>query len=170
MVACAIGTIKLSSVPDGWFGLVRLFRLKPSHKEKMAHHTGYRRFKKNPWDLIPDGQRKEPVKPKQFLSNLGKAIRQARRQKTMTQEDLAELAGVNPKYLGEVELGKANPTVLFLLKVSSPLGLEVTDIFFGCETAGREDVLIYGEIMGLVRKLRQPDLQKLHRVLKVIVE
>jgi transcriptional regulator with XRE-family HTH domain len=136
----------------------------------MAHHTGYRRFKKNPWDLISDGQRNEPVKPKQFLSNLGKAIRQARRHKKMTQEDLAELAGVNPKHLGEVELGKANPTVLFLLKLASALGLEMSNLFFGCETTGRDDALIYGEIMGLVRKLRQPDLQKLHKVLKVIVE
>jgi transcriptional regulator with XRE-family HTH domain len=136
----------------------------------MTHHTGYRRFKKNPWDLIPDGQRKEPVKPKQFLSNLGKAIRQARRQKRMTQEDVAELAGVNPKHLGEVELGKANPTVVFLLKVSSPLGVEMPDLFIGSQSLQAEDALIHGEIMPLLRKLNKSNLQKLHDVLKLIVE
>ena len=136
----------------------------------MTRHTGHRRVKKNPWNLIPNGQQKELVKPKQFLSNLGKAIRQARRQKKMTQEDLAELAGVNPKHLGEVELGKANPTVLFLLKLASALGLETSDLLFGCEVTGRDDALIYTEIVGLVRKLPQPELRRLHKVLKVILE
>lgn len=136
----------------------------------MTHHTGYKRFKQNPWDLIPEGQWKIPVKPEQFLSNLGKTIRQTRRTKKMTQEDLAELAGVNAKYLGEVELGKANPTVLFLLKVAGALGMEMTDLFLGSQSPRREDALIYGEIMGFVRKLGERDLQKLHKVLKVILE
>lgn len=69
-----------------------------------------------------------------------------------------------------MELGKANPTVVFLLKVFSPLGLEMSDLFFGCEGTGRDNALIYGESMALVRKLDQPKLQKLHKVLKVIVE
>lgn len=136
----------------------------------MTHHTGYRRFKKNPWDLIPETQWKIPVKPEQFLSNLGKTIRQARRTKKMTQEDLAELAGVNAKYLGEVELGKANPTVVFLLKLSSVLGLEMPDLFFSSQNLRAEDAFTYAEIMPLLRKFKQSDLQKIHSVLKVVAE
>jgi transcriptional regulator with XRE-family HTH domain len=136
----------------------------------MTHHTGHRRWNKSLWQAIQQRQGKESLDPEQFRRNLGQMIRRLRREKRLTQEDLAELASVNAKYLGDVELGKANPTLLILLKVSSALGLEMSDLLFGCESPGRDDALVYGEIMGLVRKLRQPDLQKFHKVLRVIVE
>ena len=108
--------------------------------------------------------------PEQFRRSLGQMIRRLRREKRLTQEVLAELASVNAKHLGEVEQGKANPTVGILLKLASGLELEMSELFLGSESTGRDDALIYGEIMALVRRLNQPDLQRLHKVLKVIVE
>ena len=136
----------------------------------MSPQVGYRRFKKNPWDLIPEGRQREPVKPEEVLRNLGKTVRQLRRQRKMTQEDLAEIAGVNVKHLGEVERGKGNPTLQFLLKVSSALQVGLLSLFFDGPTPEPEDAVHYEEIMTLVRRLDQPDLQKLHKVLKAIVE
>ncbi len=46
-----------------------------------------------------------PADNEELLRTLGQAIRQARKSKGMTQEDLGELAGVNAKYLGELALG-----------------------------------------------------------------
>ena len=136
----------------------------------MSLHAGYRRFKTNPWDLIPEGERREPVKPNYLLAKLGKAIRQTRKQRQMTQEDLAELARVNTKHLGEVESGKANPTVLLLLKISSALHVELLSFFCDGPIPDPEATRCYEEIIALIRKLDQPDLKKLHKVLKVIVE
>lgn len=136
----------------------------------MAHHTGYKRFNKSIWDVISKRQENEPLDHGRFLRNLGQIIRQARRQKNLTQEDLGELAGVNGKYLGEVELGKANPTVLFLMKVSSILALEMGDLFLRCQGLREEDVLIFGDIITTLRKLDQQNLQKIHKLIKVIVE
>lgn len=136
----------------------------------MTHHTGYRRFKTSIQNIIGERQRIEPLDHAQFLRNLGQIIRQTRRQKKLTQEDLGELAGVNAKYLGEVELGKANPTVVFLAKVSSVLALEMSDLFLGCQSPREEDVLILGEIMAILRGLDQQNLQKIHKVIKLIVE
>ena len=37
--------------------------------------------------------------------DLGLKIRQLRRQKSMTQEQLAEMAGISPSFLGHIERG-----------------------------------------------------------------
>ena len=87
----------------------------------------------------------------------------------MTQEDLSELAAVNAKYLGEVELGKTNPTIVFLLKLSWAMGMGMVDLFSPPQssTEGRTS---HAEIIGLLTKLDSADLHKLHKILEVIVE
>lgn len=111
-----------------------------------------------------------PADHEHFVRNLGQVVRKARRTKKMTQEDLSELAGVNAKYLGEVELGKTNPTIVFLLKLSWALGMEMTDLIFAAQHSRSEESFIYAEIIPLLRRLDFSDLQKLHNVLKLILE
>jgi transcriptional regulator with XRE-family HTH domain len=106
----------------------------------------------------------------QFLRNLGQVIRQARKSKKMTQGDLSELSGMNAKYLGEIELGKTNPTIVFLLRLAWALGLEIVDIFPVAHDSGREGALIYFDIVALLRKLDRPDLHKLYKVLQLFVD
>ncbi len=106
----------------------------------------------------------------QFLRNLGQVIRQARKSKKITQEDLSEQSGVNAKYLGEIELGKTNPTIVVLLKLVGALGLEIVDVFPGVYDSGEQGTLIHSEILALLRKLEHHDLHKLHKVLQLLVE
>lgn len=47
----------------------------------------------------------------------------------MTQEKLAELAGLNYKYIGRVELGKADPGADVLVRLARALAVPVGDIF-----------------------------------------
>lgn len=47
----------------------------------------------------------------------------------MTQEKLAELAGLNYKYVGRVELGKADPGADVLVRLARALSVSVGDIF-----------------------------------------
>ncbi len=136
----------------------------------MSGNTRHKRFKKNPWNLIGNDQTSMPAEHEDFLRRLGQVIRQARKSKKMTQEDLSELSGVNAKYLGEIELGKTNPTIVFLLKLTWALGLEIVDIFPVTHDSGQEGGLIYFDIVALLRKLDRPDLHKLYKVLQLFVE
>jgi transcriptional regulator with XRE-family HTH domain len=88
----------------------------------------------------------------------------------MTQEDLSEQSGVNAKYLGEIELGKTNPTIVVLRKLAGALGLELVDVLPAVYDSGEGKTLIHSEIVALLRKLERPDLQKLHKVLQLLVE
>jgi transcriptional regulator with XRE-family HTH domain len=110
-----------------------------------------------------------PADHEDFLRSLGQVIRQARKSKKMTQEDLSEIARVNAKYLGEVELSKTNPNITFLIKLSCALGMEMTDLF-AAQHSRREDSFIYAEIITLVRRLDVSDLPKLHKILKLILD
>lgn len=47
----------------------------------------------------------------------------------MTQEDLAELANLNPKYIGEVERGEKIISIEALMRVAKAVGKPVRDFF-----------------------------------------
>jgi transcriptional regulator with XRE-family HTH domain len=47
----------------------------------------------------------------------------------MTQETLAELAGLNYKYIGRIELGKADPGADVLVRLARALGVPVGELF-----------------------------------------
>ena len=53
----------------------------------------------------------ETVEERTFLKGLGQQIRVLRQEKNLTQAELAERAGIGPKYVGEIERGRTNPTM-----------------------------------------------------------
>lgn len=59
---------------------------------------------------------------------MGKRIRTLRASRNLSQEQLAERAGVSYKFVGDVERGKGNPTVNWLEAVAIGLGVTVTDL------------------------------------------
>lgn len=56
---------------------------------------------------------------------LGGAIREARKRTKLDQETTADLIGVGPRFLSEVERGKPSARIGLVLKVLERLGLEV---------------------------------------------
>lgn len=58
-------------------------------------------------------------------SELGDVIREARKKAELDQETTADLIGVGPRFLGEVERGKPTVRLGLVLKVLERLGLEV---------------------------------------------
>lgn len=67
------------------------------------------------------------------LQNLGKRIRSMRSERSISQEELAELAGVHRTYVGMIERGEKNVTVLSAAKIATALGVSVSDLFEGYE-------------------------------------
>jgi HTH-type transcriptional regulator/antitoxin HipB len=58
--------------------------------------------------------------------SLGRTIRERRRQLGVSQRDVAELAGVSVRFLGEVERGKPTVRLSGLIEVCRVLGLAIT--------------------------------------------
>lgn len=55
------------------------------------------------------------------LENIGKHIKDLRGEQKLSQQALAELAGISYKYLGEIERGQVNLSVEILIKIAESL-------------------------------------------------
>lgn len=66
---------------------------------------------------------------------LGKAVREIRSRERLSQENLAELSGVHVTYISGLEHGRRNPTLLVLEKVSTGLGVSLTELFARADRA-----------------------------------
>ena len=72
---------------------------------------------------------KRPTPRPAVLRPLGAQLRRLRLDRQMTQETLAELASLNYKYIGRIELGKADPGADVLVRLARALGISVGELF-----------------------------------------
>lgn len=68
-----------------------------------------------------------PTPPRQ-RKIIGEAIRKYRKRSRVTQEKLAEKAGLHPVYVGEVERGEQTVSVHALMRIAAALGVRVRDL------------------------------------------
>lgn len=59
------------------------------------------------------------------LKAMGKAIRARRKSRKIVQVDLADIAGISPRTLRDIENGTANPELETLMKICQVLGMEI---------------------------------------------
>ena len=59
------------------------------------------------------------------MEELGKHLKERRKQLGITQLDLADLAGISANTLYKIERGQANPTLGVLFKLADVLGMEL---------------------------------------------
>jgi transcriptional regulator with XRE-family HTH domain len=89
-------------------------------------------------------------------NELGNAIRNARMEKKLTQEKLAELVNISPVHVKQIEAGTRMPSVEVLYKISVTLNLSVDDVFFPEEPSAKE---MLGKIERVLRICTQHDLR-----------
>ena len=68
------------------------------------------------------------------LTQLGMRIRYLRKEKKMSQLDLALEAEVNKNYISDLERGCRNPSILVLEKISKALDVYLEILFQGIES------------------------------------
>ena len=71
---------------------------------------------------------KYSVKEKAFLKQIGNRIRNCRMEAGLSQEQLAFTCDLDRTYIGSVERGERNISVLNLRKISDALKLNITDL------------------------------------------
>lgn len=60
---------------------------------------------------------------------IGARIKELRRSRNHSQEALAEIVGISPKYLSSIERGKENPTLDMMIKLAAALEVEIELLF-----------------------------------------
>ena len=78
-------------------------------------------------DLVADRENKRSID--QQLAIIGEQIRAARNRRKITQQNLADAAGLDRTYISLVEHGKQNLTIGATLKIADALDITMSDLF-----------------------------------------
>ncbi|TCM99383.1 transcriptional regulator with XRE-family HTH domain [Paenibacillus sp. BK033] len=110
----------------------------------------------------------------EILKLVGARLRDLRKLRGLSQEQLGELAGFHFSYIGTVERGQANITLLNLEKLAKALDVDEYQFFSYTESLpnfeleGREPIV--GELIDLIFSLRQDELVKAKVILKSLFD
>lgn len=100
----------------------------------------------------------------EVLQRLGERIRNLRNLRDLTQERLAERAGLTPKFLGEVERQETNPSATSLVRIADGLSVSVGDLF---DTGGNEAIPVSVEALQRLKDAHQGVAQLLTELTRV---
>jgi transcriptional regulator with XRE-family HTH domain len=70
-----------------------------------------------------------PVSESTALHRLANRIKELRREKAWSQEELAERASIQRSYLADLERGSRNPSVRTLVKIANAFRVSLKDLF-----------------------------------------
>ena len=68
-----------------------------------------------------------------ILARFGLRLRQCREARSLTQERLAEKAGLDQTYISGIERGLRNPGIKNVVRLAKALGLHTTNLLEGVE-------------------------------------
>ncbi|MDN2659655.1 helix-turn-helix transcriptional regulator [Neptunomonas sp. CHC150] len=67
------------------------------------------------------------------LVAFGERVRQLRKEKGLSQEALADLAGIDRSYMGHIERGDQNITLTKIFQIAKALEIPICQLFDGVE-------------------------------------
>lgn len=77
---------------------------------------------------------------KSIAKKFGQRLKELRKKRFLTQDSLAEAAGLSSKHIGEIERGEVNLTIQSLDQIASALGMKVHELI-QCEHEEEVDTL-----------------------------
>lgn len=100
---------------------------------------------------------------------LGKKIQSFRKKRGLTQLQLAEMANLSLKHLGEIERGRGNPTLESLHSLSVSLGVSLKELF-DVETDKLTEKEVESLAVEIIQASSSRDKSKIIRILKILTE
>ncbi len=102
-----------------------------------------------------------------YIGKVGSRIRTLRQRKGLSLQGLAEMSDISQKNLGEIERGRANPTLHMLEKIASNLEVDVPDLTDVEHERDRKELV--SEMNSLMEKASDREMEQLFRVAKAIM-
>lgn len=73
------------------------------------------------------------MRAKSLIRSLGEELRERRMEHNLSQEALADQAGVHTNVIGRIERGVYNPSILVLHAIATRLGVSLSQLFAAAE-------------------------------------
>lgn len=94
---------------------------------------------------------------------LGARIKELRKLKGLSQDQLSEKIDIEPKHLSRIEVGRSYPSLNTLEKTAKALNVEIKDLFEFTHHAENKEVAL-----NINKFLKEADADKQRLILKVI--
>jgi transcriptional regulator with XRE-family HTH domain len=99
----------------------------------------------------------------------GKRVRAIRKAARITQEEAAEAAHLNPKYLGEIERGEKRPSFEAIMALAKALNVSPAR-FFDFEGEEADERALRKRIEALLKDSNLQQLRQVHKMLRAFLE
>jgi transcriptional regulator with XRE-family HTH domain len=99
----------------------------------------------------------------------GKRVRTIRKAAKITQERAAEEAGLNPKYLGQIERGEKRPSFDAIVALAKALHVSPGS-FFQFDREENDERVLRRKIEGLLHDRSPQQLQQAYTILRTLLE
>lgn len=93
----------------------------------------------------------------------GKRIKELRKAKNLTQEQLAEIVGLDAKQIGNIETGAGFTTMTTLEKLAKQFDVEIADLFEFNHNKPRKDL-----VNKLINQIKNADDNDLKLISKIV--
>ena len=99
------------------------------------------------------------------LDIMSRNIKAARIERSLTQERVAELAGISPVYYCQIELGNKSPSLETLINISEALHISIDTLVYGSSAKSHQR-----DLEKLFDECDEKDMAKLRKVLYTVAE
>ena len=99
---------------------------------------------------------------------LGARIREQRKRKKITQDQLAELLGIDQKHMSRIELGKSYPALDRLIKIAEALEVPLPSLFEFMHMGDERERL--KQINEMLQLLGETDQRRVFKIIKAFLE
>lgn len=97
----------------------------------------------------------------------GKRIKELRKQRNLTQEELSEKLGVFQKQIGNIETGTTFTTMTNIVKLAQVFDVDIKDLFEFNHQKPRAEII--KEIEDLITNSSDKQLKTIYRIVKDII-
>ena len=105
----------------------------------------------------------------EILKVFGKRVRALRRAKDMTQEQLAERAGLSLQSVGEIERGRGNPTLVNIERLSAALEEDLASLF-DLDDVGMTREQVQKELLELLAGASEEQVRAILTMARVLIQ
>ncbi|MBQ8460578.1 helix-turn-helix transcriptional regulator [bacterium] len=102
------------------------------------------------------------------LQLFGKRIKELRKVKKVTQEQLAEIIGLDSKQIGNIETGSGFTTMSTLEKLASFFDVEISELFSFAHQKSRQELI--ESLINQIKNAKDEDLKTISKILNSILK
>lgn len=99
--------------------------------------------------------------------DFGLRIKELRNKKGITQYQMAELIGIDPKHMSHIETGRSFPKADLIEKIANTLEIDYTELFKTEHLRDREFMI--NKINNILHNIPEQELRKLFKIIESYV-